>query len=266
MNARAALRQLPRLTKPGLFITATDTGVGKTVITCAIARALRRQGCRQIGVCKPFASGCVRLREGLVSADAEALAHFADSQHPLEIVNPIRLLPPMAPGPAAAQSHVAIDWQMLGHALHLLDSSSDALLIEGVGGLLVPLCPEDSSLTVLDLILALGLPVLIVTRPALGTLNHTALTARVLQQAGAAVVGLVVNGYEADPAGHGHREDPSMASNPQWMTKMTGLPVLALAPRCPEAEVKPEQGQLAPALLAAIAAVYWREVLASPAG
>ena len=110
-----------QLRTPGLFITATDTGVGKTVATCAIAAALRRQGADvRVGVCKPFASGCRRDREGLVSPDGEALAHFANSVHPLDVVTPDTLCRPARPrsrrrgepaadrrrrSPAGARSH-----------------------------------------------------------------------------------------------------------------------------------------------------------------
>src|SRR5690554_472814 len=142
--------QPPRLRCPGLFITATDTGVGKTVTACAIAAVLRQQqrGVR-VGVCKPFASGCRQEREGLVSADAEALAHFADCRQPLDVINPIRFARPLAPAVAAEQARATIDWSEAARSLAVLDESSDALLVEGVGGLLTPLDPADPDATVL---------------------------------------------------------------------------------------------------------------------
>jgi len=93
-----------QLHKPGLFITATDTEVGKTAIAGGVALTLGRQNPgRRLGVSKPFASGCRREREELVNADAEALAHFADCREPLHVINPIRFKAPLAPAVAAEQ-------------------------------------------------------------------------------------------------------------------------------------------------------------------
>lgn len=244
---------------PGLFITGTDTGVGKTLITCAIAAALRRQvpGAR-VGVLKPFASGCRRDREGLVSEDAEALAHFADSRQPLEVINPIRFAAPLAPAVAAQESREPIDWPALTRSLTRLDRECDAMLIEGVGGLMVPLDPERPRYTGLDLIVALGYPVLIVTRAGLGTLNHTAMTAKLLQLAGCQIAGMVINGYVADPA---LAEDPSIAGNRIWLEKLTGLNTLAVVPRVDPIGAQPQHGRIDPAILEAVEMTYWPNVL-----
>ncbi len=148
----AADLPLPLLRSPGLFVTGTDTGVGKTLVTCAIAAALRRQRPSwRLGVSKPFSTGCRRDREGLVNPDAEALAHFADCRLPLATINPIRFIPPLAPAVAAEQVGGKVDWPLLAQSLEELDEHSDALLIEGVGGLMVPLDPQRPRLTVLDL-------------------------------------------------------------------------------------------------------------------
>src|SRR5258708_12864710 len=93
---------------PGLFITATDTGVGKTVIAAAIANWFRLRGSR-VGVCKIAATGCVRRREGLVSEDAELLAHCADSAFPLDVICPIRYAEPLAPPVAAERPAIPFD-------------------------------------------------------------------------------------------------------------------------------------------------------------
>jgi len=252
--------ELPSLTCPGLFVTATDTEVGKTTVTCGIASALRDEG-RRVGVCKPFASGCRNDREGLVSEDAEALAHFADCRQPLEVINPIRYRPPLAPAVAAEQTGEPVDWTRLERSLTLLNQSSDCLLIEGVGGLLVPLDGGDGKITVLDLIVAIGYPVVVVTRAGLGTLNHTALTVRVLNEAGCRVVGLVVNGYVADASDGGRREDPSLATNRQWLSRMTGAPVLATVPRCDPATVVPHEAILPHSILDAVCQAYWPDLL-----
>lgn len=258
MKRAALAAPVPALRKPGLFVTATDTGVGKTVVTCAIALHLRRAGLR-VGVCKPFASGCRRDREGLVSEDAEAIAHFADCRQPLDVINPIRYAQPVAPAVAAEQTGVGPDWEALARSLRVLDGSSDVMLVEGVGGLLVPL---DERTTVLDLIRSLGYPVLIVARATLGTLNHTAMTVKLLRDAGCAVAGIAVNGYEPDAR---DQTDASMATNRQWLTWLTGAAILATVPRCPPEEVAPQCGKIPGAILDAVGVTYWPDVLAVPA-
>lgn len=236
--------------------------MGKTLAACAIAHALRRQSpgiC--LGACKPFASGCRREREGLVHEDAEALAHYADCRQPLEVVNPIRFAPPLAPAVAAQESGKPIDWPVLERSLRTLDSESDALLIEGVGGLMVPLDPDRPRFTVLDLIKALGYPVVIVARAGLGTLNHTAMTAELLRQARCPVAGLVINGYDPDP---GVSDDPAMAGNRVWLNRMTGLKTLAVIPRVPEVGAQPHKARIDPAVLEAVEMTYWPDILIPP--
>lgn len=246
------------LDKPGLFVTATDTGVGKTVITCAIAWALRQQGHR-VGVCKPMASGCRQEREGLVSDDVLALAHFADCRLPLGVICPICFAAPLAPAVAAQETDRPPDYGLLARSLERLDTDHDVLLIEGIGGLLVPL---DEKHTVLDLIKVLGYPVVVVARAGLGTLSHTAMTVTLLRQAGCEVAGLVVNGYEPDAAHH--HEDPSIATNRQWLAKMNHTAVLATVPMCLADQVDPAQGQIPEAILETVGRVDWLDQLGAP--
>jgi len=241
---------------PGVVIAATDTEVGKTVATCALAWQLRRQGrSRRVGVCKPFASGCRRDREGLVSEDAEALAHFADCRQPLDVVNPVRYAPPVAPGMAAEMTGRAVDMQAVARSLTLLSEHSDVLLVEGVGGIMTPL---DRQHTFLDFAAAVGYPVLVVARAMLGTLNHTAMTVRLLREAGCTVLGLIVNGYEADVA---KQNDASMASNRDWLQSMNDLRVLATLPRCETGAVQPQRGRMDEAILEAMGQTHWPRVL-----
>src|SRR4051812_32331467 len=161
---------------PGLFITATDTGVGKTMITAGIARVLRQRGVR-VAVCKPIATGCVHRREGLVSEDAEFLAHHSDTQHPLDLICPQRYAEPLAPSVAAERAKWPVDWDSVDPPLQPLSRAADFLLVEGIGGAMVPL---DDRPTVLNLAQWLTLPAVIVARPSLGTINHTLLTAAAL--------------------------------------------------------------------------------------
>ena len=252
----------PHLTKPGLFVTATDTDVGKTVITCAIAKTLVDQG-RSVGVCKPFATGCDRNQNNLlVSPDAQALAHFATARWPLDVINPIRYALPVAPAVAASQSSSPPpDYGHLRRCLETIDEASDVVLVEGVGGLLVPL--DDQHHTVLDLAVGLGYPVVVVTRPGLGTLNHTAMTVRLLQQAGCRVAGLVVNGCPVphDPAAV---QDASLATNAKWLEQMNRVPILATVPVCPPHAVSPETGRIPTAVIQAVASVRWEDLLQAP--
>ncbi len=165
---------LSRATIPGLFITGTDTSVGKTVVAGAIAASLARR-LHRVAVCKPVATGCEHRREGLVSQDAEFLAHHANAKFPLNVICPQRFAEPLAPAIAAERAGTSLEWESIDSAIKNMTRESDILIVEGVGGVLVPM---DSSHTVLDMIKWLGLPTVIVVRPGLGTINHTLLTAK----------------------------------------------------------------------------------------
>jgi dethiobiotin synthetase len=240
------------LSKPGLFITGTDTGVGKTIVTCAIAALLRARGAG-VGVCKPVATGCRRDREGLVSEDAEALAHFSDCRLPLAVINPIRYHAPLAPAVAAERETPEGDDDALASALCQLDKTSDVILIEGVGGVLVPI---GEHRTVLDLMRIIGYPVVVVTRATLGTLNHTALTCRVVRDAGLQLAGLVINRYHPDTA------DLVETTNPRWLAKQNDTLILATIPEAPEPA--PHLGQLPPEVIDAVSVTDWRGLCRPP--
>jgi dethiobiotin synthetase len=205
---------------PGLFITATDTGVGKTVIASAIARWYRDRGSR-VGVCKIAATGCARRREGLISEDSEVLAHCADSAFSLDVICPIRYAEPLAPAVAAQRSGVPLDWSLLQSSLHTMSSQSDVMIIEGVGGVMVPM---DEKHTVLDVARWLRLPTIIVARPDLGTINHTLLTVNALRSAGVKIAGVVINRYPTNTP------DTAQETNPAAIQKWADVPVLCLVP------------------------------------
>ncbi len=251
------------LSKPGLFITATDTGVGKTVVGCAIAAALRQaDSAVRVGVFKPFASGCRWVGGELVNGDAAALKRFAACDLPLEVINPLRYEPALAPGVAAAQCGQAPDYELVAASLRRIDAASDIVIVEGAGGLLVPLDGRDSPTTVLDLIAALGYPVLIVTRALLGTLNHTALTVASLRHKRCRIAGIVMNNVDVSEAALA--EDPSIESNRAWLEHMTGVPVLASLPRCEDMDAAPEAGALPARLVEAVARVQWSGLAGKP--
>jgi len=181
---------LSPLKNPGLFVTGTDTDVGKTVIAGAIANWFARRQFRT-AVCKIAATGCVRRREGLVSEDAEFLAVCANSKHPLDLIAPQRWLEPLAPAIAAERANQPIDWFVIDNSIRLMSQDSDVMIVEGVGGIMVPL---DEKNTVLDVAIALKIPTIIVARAGLGTINHTLLTLAALHAAELPVHGVVLIG------------------------------------------------------------------------
>lgn len=205
---------------PGLFVTGTDTEVGKTVIAGAIANHFLRRGVR-VAVSKPVATGCVRRREGLVSEDAEFLASCADARFPLDLICPQRYKEPLAPAVAADRAQQPLDWEAVDRSLRLMTAESDVIVVEGVGGILVPL---DKQHTTLDLARWLSLPAVIVARPNLGTINHTLLTIETLRRANVPIAGVVVNGYPAESA------SVVEETNPRYIEKYGKVPVLAIVP------------------------------------
>ena len=173
----------------GIFITGTDTGVGKTVVGAALALALRQRGMR-VGVMKPVESGCRRRDGGLIPEDALLLRAAAGDEVPLASVNLHALEAPLAPALAAEIEGVAISMEAIVGAYQGLAEAHDVVLVEGAGGLLAPLWKE---LRMADLAVALGLEALVVARNALGAINHADLTVRAARAASLAVVGVVLN-------------------------------------------------------------------------
>ena len=167
-----------------VFVTGTDTGVGKTYVACLLARALRARG-RRVAVLKPVETGVEREPE-----DALRLRDAAADSAPLDDVCPYRLRAPLAPAVAAAAEHVAIDVQRIASLIRRRAAESDVLLVEGAGGLLVPV---DDRTTWADLAASLDLPLLIVAANRLGTVNHTALTASVAKATHLRVHGFVLS-------------------------------------------------------------------------
>lgn len=204
---------------PGLFITGTDTEVGKTYVGAMIARALVAAG-RRVGVYKPAASGCWWRGEELVSDDAILLWDAAGRPGDLERVCPQRFEAPLAPHLAAREEGRRIDGQLLRSGIDYWLQRSEVVLVEGAGGLLSPLGETEY---VADLAADLGLPLVVVSRNALGTINHTLLTLAAARgfPRPLAVAGVVLN--QPEPP----EEDPSTATNRQELTARCRVPVLA---------------------------------------
>ncbi len=176
----------------GLFVTGTDTGVGKTLVACAIARWCRQAGL-DVGVMKPVATGGIRAPghgRRWVSEDALALAEAAGVEDPPELINPVCFREPLAPWTAARRVGRRIRLTPLVRACDILRSRHAYVIVEGIGGLLVPVTPRQ---TVADLAAWLGLPLLVVARPGLGTLNHTLLTIEAIRARRLPLHGVVIN-------------------------------------------------------------------------
>jgi len=203
----------------GIFITGTDTGVGKTTVAAALARLLRDKGVK-VGVMKPVTSGCSLSSAGPVSADAELLAWGAGVAVTPEVA-PYLLKEPLAPAAAAELEHVKIEFSRILAAFHRIAEQCDFVIVEGAGGLMVPL---SGGLLVADLIRLLALPLLVVARPDLGTVNHTLLTTFAARQLDIDVRGVIINGYP---------EDPSLAEStaPHLIDSLAGVPLLGRLPR-----------------------------------
>jgi dethiobiotin synthetase len=181
----------------GLFVSGTDTEVGKTVIAGACAILLRSRGVR-VGVMKPIATGGRSdARLGLVSADAEFLAHCGETAYDVRVICPCCYATPAAPLVAARHEHRPIDYDVISQSYRYIVENSDFVIVEGIGGLLVPV---TQKVTVADMAGAFGLPMVIVGRMGLGTINHTLLTLEVARARGLKVAGVVLNGYDPNGA------------------------------------------------------------------
>ena len=205
--------------RKGIFITGTDTGVGKTLLSGAFAAALRGRG-MNIGVMKPVESGCKRLEGSLVPSDALSLKEFSGSNDDIDLINPYRLEHPLAPATAAEMEGVKIELKRIEDAYNRMERNHDLMLVEGAGGLLVPL---NDSLLMADLIKILKLPVLVIARSSLGTINHTLLTLRSAEASGLKVLGVIINHVTPD---RGLAEETGVSS----IRKFTPVPILGVFP------------------------------------
>jgi len=175
-----------------LFVTGTDTGVGKTVIATALTRAFVAQGLR-VAVMKPIASGSDPTSDGPRNSDALTLMAAANVPSPYELVNPYCFLPPISPHIAAREAGVRIDLPLLRSRFDSLAAAADCVIVEGAGGWLAPL--SDSGFMA-DLAVALDLPVLVVVGLRLGCLNHALLTRESIAARGVAFAGWIANAID----------------------------------------------------------------------
>jgi dethiobiotin synthetase len=204
----------------GIFVTGTDTGVGKTVVGAVIARLAAAAGLKT-GIMKPVTSGCV-VRNGVrVSEDAELLAWGAGLETLPPEATTYLFAAPVAPSVAAEKEGCRIDLEQIAADYATLAATNDFMVVEGAGGLMVPLA---GGLLVADLVRRLELPVIVVARPGLGTVNHTLLTCFAARQMGLTVTGVIISGYPDEP-------DEAEEYAPHLIGSLSGAPLLGVFPR-----------------------------------
>lgn len=213
----------------GLFITGTDTGVGKTVVACAIVRELSAAGVRA-GAYKPVCSGAETSPDGGLSwSDVEALADALNGAFPVERICPQCFSAPLAPPIAAAREGRSVDAGLLAAGREWWTGRVDVLIVEGAGGLLSPLADGVSNA---DLAGQLGYPLLIVAADRLGTINHTLLTVEAAAARGLRIAGVLLNRVSAVP-------DASAETNHAELSRRCSVPVLGIWPHGASSSLRP---------------------------
>ena len=194
----------------GVFITGTDTGVGKTYFTALLTRTLRKEGIPAIAL-KPVACGD--------RADAETLSEAMGGALPIQKINPIHFATHLSPYAASRMENRPFPWDLLrSHWKEMSTGHPGPILVEGVGGWRVPM---DSTRSVREWARELGLPVLVVCRASLGTLNHTLLTVDSIRAAGLPIPGIIMNFHNAP-------DDEAARTNPDILEEWSKLPVSKL--------------------------------------
>ncbi len=204
----------------GLFVTGTDTGVGKTVVAAGLARLLVECGIR-VGVMKPIETGCNELGDDELPHDGRFLAEAARIKENYRWVVPCRYREPLAPLVAARLEGRPVNLNAILTSWEYLQSHYELIIVEGAGGISVPI---SDNYTMADLACEMRLPLLIVARPTLGTLNHTYLTVQYAQSKGLHLVGIVVSGYNPQTT------DLAEQTNPVMLEELCKIPVLGCIP------------------------------------
>ncbi len=208
----------------GIFVTGTDTGVGKTLVAVSLVKALVAHGLR-VSVMKPIASGSEHTAAGLRNADALALAAAANVAAPYEAVNPYCFEPAISPHIAAEEAGIGVETRVIRQSFETVSVGADFVVVEGAGGWYAPV---SDSQTMSDLPKLLDVPVLLVVGLRLGCLNHALLTKRAIEADGAEFAGWVANSI-----------DPTLerrAENLSSLERRLGGPPLAVFPFEPDAQ------------------------------
>jgi len=208
----------------GFFIAGTDTGVGKTAVAAGLIRVFRERGL-DVGVMKPVSTGG--------SNDARVLRHAAGVQDPMQDINPVSFAAPLSPNVAARLEKKDVDLEGVLEAFSRLCSKHSWMIVEGVGGLLVPIREDFVVANLADWI---GLPLIVVSRASLGTINHTLLTLEAAASRDLQVCGIVYCVPQAGPL------DAAAQTSPEVVTRLSGIPSLGTIPF--DSEVDVEKGFL----------------------
>jgi len=210
-----------------IFVTGTDTGVGKTFVTCGLARLLMSYG-YSVGVMKPVETGCVMRDDALYPEDGWRLKEASGCAETIEQICPYRLPDPLAPSIAAERAGVRIDIDRMLTVLEEIKGAHDITLVEGAGGLMVPLVP---SYTFADFARVAKLPVIVVAANKLGVINHLLLSLEHASCKGLTVLGYVLNRISDEPS-------IAVETNREVLLGMTGVPCLGELPfQAPAVEV-----------------------------
>ena len=203
----------------GVFITGTDTNVGKTVIAGGLVRLLQKHRI-DVGVMKPIETGVRSQTQIRIGQDTRFLVNASGSQDPLDLVNPYSFKALLSPSAAAKIERRSIRLERILKAYEKLAAKHSFMVVEGAGGLMVPL---TRGKTILDLVRLLDLPILIVAPNRLGVINHTLLTVHRAEEAGIQIAGILLNHPE-------RKKDLSARSNPGILASLTKIPVLGTIP------------------------------------
>ncbi|GAQ94667.1 dethiobiotin synthetase [Thermodesulfovibrio aggregans] len=213
--------------KAGYFVTGTDTGVGKTIVTAAILRSFIKKGLK-VGAMKVIETGCINKDGILLPSDGMFLRDMAEMNDSIDLITPVKLENPLSPLVASRLENIEIDIDQIFKSFEVLKKKYDYILVEGVGGLMVPLFKQEKKKVnfyfVRDLIKDLELPAIIVTRPTLGTINHTLLTVEALKNKKIPIKGYIINFSESA------RNDIAEKTNPEILRELLDIPCLGVLP------------------------------------
>ncbi len=222
----------------GFFVTGTDTGVGKTIITAALVKAAQLLGFKACGM-KPIETGCVKSavssqkseirndNDSLIPRDGIFLRATGGVDEPLNLITPVRFENPLAPMPASEIEGREVDIEGIRNAYSELSERYTAIIVEGIGGILVPI---RKDYFVLEMAKDLGLPVIVVARPGLGTINHTMLTVSYAIKGGLTVAGIIIN--FSNPSSDTLAEN----TNPDVLKRISPVPVIGSFPYLKDTE------------------------------
>lgn len=211
----------------GMFITGTDTGIGKTIVSAVLIRSLINKGLN-VGAMKPMETGCIWTddKKDLIPSDGMFLKEAAEMDDPIDMVTPLRFELPLAPMVASDIEKKDIDLTKVFDAYSILSNKYDFMIVEGVGGLMVPIkrLSNKRIYYVSDLIRDLKLPAIVVSRPSLGTINHTILTINQAFREGIDVKAVVINYHNP------YENTIAEKTNPEVLKELIPVPIIGIMP------------------------------------